>query len=149
MNKKTGRIATVLGAGLVMGLGLLIDAAPASADPPRHAPAWGYRRRAVDRYEPRYRYYQDYDRDGIPNWRDRDIDGDGRRNRYDDHDFRYRPRGEGRRWRVRRDWDGDGVRNRWDRDRDGDGIRNRRDHDRDGDGIRNRRDRHDRNPRRR
>lgn len=136
MSKKTGRIVTALGAGLVLSAGLFMAAAPAEAQ----------------RYRSRYSVSQDFDRDGIPNHRDRDIDGDGRLNRYDSNDYsrsyssRYR---SGSSYRVRRDWDRDGVRNRRDRDIDNDGVRNRRDRDKDGDGVRNRRDDHDKNPRRR
>jgi hypothetical protein len=95
-------------------LGLLaVEAAPAVAKPPSHAPAHGYRRkqqsksryyrtsyrdrdsyRRTSRYTGRTRYSRanDFDRDGIPNWRDQDIDGDGVPNRRDDHDYNPRRR---------------------------------------------------------
>lgn len=92
-----------------------------------YRPGWGY-----DRYDRGWSYGRgrwDLDRDGFPNWRDRDRDGDGIRNRRDR--YPYNP--------LRR--------RSWDIDRDG--IRNRRDRDRDGDGRRNGRDRRPRNPLRR
>jgi hypothetical protein len=94
----------------------------------------------------RYRYGSsyDFDRDGVPNYRDRDDDNDGIRDSRDRNDrtrilrryptYRYRVGGWRQGWR--KDRDRDGIRNRWDRDKDGDGRRNRRDD-------------HPRNPRRR
>lgn len=64
---------------------------------------------AVPAYpEERRHHYRDQDRDGVPDRYDRDIDGDGIRNKKDarPNDPRSRP-GE-------RDWDGDGVRNKYD-----------------------------------
>lgn len=83
-----------------MGLGLLATGIrPAEAAPPSHAPAWGYRRKfeksnnggywqsyRTSRYS-RYSRSQDFDRDGVPNWKDRDIDGDGVRNARDRNDY--------------------------------------------------------------
>lgn len=74
-----------------------------------------------------YRYREpDRDRDGVPDSRDRDLDGDGIRNKYDANpeSARNRP--------STRDIDGDGVRNKYDRDRDGDGVRNKDDRTPDG-----------------
>jgi hypothetical protein len=109
----------------------------------------------------------DRDRDSRPNWRDRDANGDGRRDwRWRDRDRDGVPNGRDRDWNNdgRRDWgrgdrdrdgrpnwrdrdaNGDGRRDwRW-RDRDRDGVPNGRDWDRDGDGRPNWRDgkhRHD------
>jgi thrombospondin type 3 repeat protein len=91
--------------------------------------------------------FRDLDRDGRPNCRDRDKDGDGIRNRFDRHPKRFK--------QALRDTDRDGLRNRWDWDRDGDGVPNWRDkyprsahrgvRDRDKDGVRNSLDRRPRN----
>lgn len=136
-----------MGVSALLGLGLLFaDAAPASADPPSHARAWGNRRNQSgwnnrynhnnNRYGSSYNRYgysgrygssgYDLDRDGIPNRRDRDIDGDNVPNRYDRNDYRY---------------------DRY--SRSGNSTRWPRSMDRDRDGVRDRYDRHDRNPRRR
>jgi hypothetical protein len=94
-----------LGVGLVLGTGLLATAGPAAAQTYRSS---------------RYRVSQDYDRDGIPNWRDSNP------RRYD----RYRVRGWRNSTRVytrAQDIDRDGIPNWSDRDRDGDGRLNVRD----------------------
>jgi hypothetical protein len=144
----------------VLGGGLLIAAAqPASAQ---------------SRYRSRYSYRQDYDRDGIPNWRDRHprrfdrVRVRGYRSSYRDYGYigdtgyirdygllgpgyrgydgyNYRDYGT-RGYRYRNYGNGGYTRGR---DEDRDGIPNRVDRDRDGDGIRNRRDRHPDNWRRR
>jgi hypothetical protein len=71
--------------------------------------------RPADAARTAYSRYGDYDRDGIPNYRDRDIDNDGIRNDRDRNDYspRYRVRGWRSTWSN--DWDRDGVRNSRDR----------------------------------
>jgi hypothetical protein len=68
----------------------------------------------------------DIDRDGIPNARDSDRDGDGLPNRSDPNPNKWNPT-----YVVNaaphQDIDGDGILNRNDRDRDGDGVPNARD----------------------
>lgn len=114
-----------------------------------------------NRSRTRYGSRSDYDRDGIPNWRDHDDDNDGIRDRYDRRDRTS--------WRSRNaDWDRDGIPNYRDRDDDNDGRPDWRDSndrsrvrsrsrsrvagyrrnssDLDGDGYSNRRDRYPRNP---
>jgi hypothetical protein len=76
--------------------------------------------------------YNDRDRDGIPDYRERHY---GRGDGY---------RGDGYRGRGQGDFDRDGIPNRYDHDQDNDGIRNR--NDRDGDGVRNDRDARPDNP---
>ena len=91
-------IAAVLGSAL-----MVFEAMPASAAPPPHAPAWGYRRKQQQAATYRNHNYRRHSPSG------NDIDGDGRWNRGDT------------------DMDGDGIRNDRDRDIDGDGILNGRD----------------------
>jgi len=142
---RQNKIRFGLGVSALLGLGLLFaDAAPASADPPSHARAHGYRRNQSNGYNG-YRYGQNYgsdrygssrygssrygssrygsssydlDRDGIPNRRDRDIDGDHVPNRYDRNDYRFdglgRP-GRSTRWPRGMDDDRDGIRDKYDR----------------------------------
>jgi hypothetical protein len=107
-NTNIKRRWTLLGMSAVLAAGLLAAAAaPASAQV---------------RFVSRYSRSQDWDRDGIPNWRD------SHPRRFD----RVVVRGwRSHNWRVN--------------DRDRDGIRDSRDRDRDGDGIRNTRDRHPNN----
>jgi hypothetical protein len=76
----------------------------------------------------------DFDRDGVPNYRDRDDDNDGVR------DSRDRRLGRGTSWGRHRSTIVEG-RERW-ADRDRDGIPNYRDRDLDGDGRRNGSDDH-------
>jgi len=93
----------------------------------------------------------DFDRDGIPNHRDRDDDNDGIRDSRDPNDRSTRGRGyyrNGRFYSSGRYYNSVPRRGAYG-DRDRDGIRNRWDRDRDGDGRRNRNDDHPRNPRRR
>ena len=80
------------------------------ADPPSHAPAYGYRNKGNK--NKKNRGDRDYDNDGIRNRHDRDDDNDGIRDRRD------------------RDDDNDGVRDYRDGDDDNDGIRDRRERDR-------------------
>ena len=81
--------------GLLAGAGLVLSAVPALADPPAHAPAWGYHNhqgvayhdRDDDRYEDRYD-------DRYGDYRDRDDDDHGRHADYHhdrdwDRDHRY------------------------------------------------------------
>ncbi len=96
------------GFAAVLGLALAaFEAVPAQADPPKHAPAWGYRKKQAA--SKNYRNQNTRTR----NWGRRstsgDIDGDGRNNWQDS------------------DMDGDGIPNWRDRDQDGDGIPNNRD----------------------
>lgn len=99
-----------------------------------------YRTSSADRYS----RYGDFDRDGIPNFRDRDIDNDGIPNNRDRDDFSRRGRLSGRDYDRR---GGDYGRGSGDFDRDGRG--NRYDYDDDNDGRGDRYDRDDRNPYRR
>jgi hypothetical protein len=159
---------TLLGVAAVMALGLLVGGVkPAAADPPAHAPAWGWRRKQSTynnnsnrryydngsyrygsgyRYNSRNRYYRptrsDIDGDGIPNSRDRDIDGDGIANYRDRTPYGSRYSSNTRR-RSAPVYARRYVPARYHRkgDADRDGIRNRRDRDIDGDGRRNWRDR--------
>ncbi|MGC4043154.1 MAG: hypothetical protein QM758_05075 [Armatimonas sp.] len=74
--------ALLLAIGLVSSGALLSAASPAQADPPRHAPAIGYRRKLDREHDRRERERErqrewarkhnsrDRDHDGIPNWRD-------------------------------------------------------------------------------
>jgi hypothetical protein len=114
------------------------------------AEAQSYYRNGVRVYSPGGAY-RDYDRDGIPNYRDRDIDNDGINNSRDRNDYsrsnRVRVRHRVQGWRG--DFDRDGIRNRRDRDIDGDGRKNWSDRDRDGDGVRNKYDQAPNKPRRR
>lgn len=68
----------------------------------------------------------DFDRDGIPDYRDRDDDNDGILDYRDSHDRSSRVRRRSAlTWRY--DLDRDGITDRRDRDVDGDGYRNSRD----------------------
>ena len=97
----------VAGLAAVLATALMgFEAMPASAAPPPHAPAWGYRRKqeaATNNYRNRTNRTRHHSPTG------NDIDGDGIWNRGD------------------RDMDGDGIPNDRDRDEDGDGINNNRD----------------------
>ncbi len=111
----TKRRLTLLGFAAAMGLGVLaMGAQPASADPPPHAKAWGWRNKqsGYDRERGSYRYRNSH-----------------RYDRYDRYDRR-----DDRRYDRRDDWrhsgndiDGDGIPNSRDRDIDGDGHPNWRD----------------------
>jgi hypothetical protein len=76
--------------GLLTGAALFVPVLPVLADPPAHAPAWGYRAHEAaayaDRYDDRYgrRYYDDDDR-----YYDRDDRYDHRHDGDCDHDRRY------------------------------------------------------------
>ena len=103
VNRWNKSVATVglLGAGL-----LIIGNVPALADPPDHAPAYGYRRvKDDDRYDHKRDRWNEHSR------RNR-RDYNARYNRYDNYswDSNYRNRS----WAYR-DSDGDGVRNGRDR----------------------------------
>src|SRR4051794_9174974 len=80
--------------GLLAGAALILPALPALADPPAHAPAWGYR----GHQDAPYAYHDD---DRLYGDRDGDRD-DHRRGDWDDAR-------DGTRWRYRhdRDWDHD------------------------------------------
>ena len=81
--------------GLLAGAGLVLPAVPALADPPAHAPAWGYRAHQDVAYHDRDDdRYEDRDDDRYGGDRDRDDDrygryGDYRHDRDWDHDHRY------------------------------------------------------------
>jgi len=121
MKTITSRMARVLAlSGALATTAGIAGISRAAADPPSHAPAWGWQ-------QVQHRHDRgDYDRDGIPNWRDRDDDNDRRPDWLDPND------------RSRIDWRHSGG--RWG-DLDRDGIRNDRDWDIDGDHVSNRRDR--------
>ena len=148
------RRAAAVGALAVLGLAVAGATPAASHNEPKSPDRDGYRRRTasaprVSRYSVRH----DRDRDGIPNWNDGDIDGDGIANARDRRPYTYsyhgkrHPRSYGKsHWK---DVDRDGIPNWRDRDIDGDGKRNARDRDKDGDGRRNGRDHQPRNSRHR
>ncbi len=99
---KTARKRIATGVAAVLGTALMaFEAMPAQAAPPKHAPAWGYRRKQQQNTNHRRITRADIDGDGIPNGRDRDMDGDGIPNTRD------------------RDRDGDGIPNTRDRDDSG------------------------------
>jgi hypothetical protein len=128
--------------GMVLAAGLL-SADPAQAEGRRNG-QW-QRRSSVQwgqRYNRRPTYAwsngsranrRDLDRDGIPNYRDWDDDGDRIADRRDRHPLQY----DRNRWSQ--------PRNSYRRDFDRDRIPNYRDRDIDGDRVRNSRDRYDRN----
>ena len=141
---KTAR-AIVLAVGIV-GIGwLTVQAAPASADPPAHAPAYGYRNKQDknkhDKRESNGTWRKERDK--------RETERAGKRRDRDERENRYgrvsrnearHPRTPSARYpRLARDRDND---------RDNDGIRDARDRDRDGDGILNTRDHYPSDPRR-
>lgn len=68
--------------GVVASTGLLMLAAPATADPPAHAKAWGYR--GHDAHSERTDYLEDYRDEDARYWID-----DRHRYRADDHYDRY------------------------------------------------------------
>lgn len=91
-------------------------------------------RRASDRNWNRNRsqrvpfgYSRDRDRDGRPDYRDNDRDGDGILNSRDRWPNRWNRPGTTTLYRSSSDMDRDGIPNSRDRDRDGDGRRNERD----------------------
>jgi hypothetical protein len=158
--KTTNRPRAALGLTLMVSATLLVvGMAPASADPPSHAPAWGYRRnQSSGQYGTRYD--NDYGT-SRSRYRSRDDSDYGTsRSRYRSHDDDY---GTSRsRYRSRYDDDfgsrsGQTTRRRGDLrddirpngDRDRDGIPNNRDRDMDNDGAPNSRDDHPLDRRRR
>ena len=146
---KTAR-AIVLAVGIV-GIGwLTVQAAPASADPPAHAPAYGYRNKHDKHKHDKNKHDK---RESNGTWRQerdkRETERAGKRRDRDERENRYgrvsrnearHPRTPSARYpRLARDRDND---------RDNDGIRDARDRDRDGDGILNTRDHYPSDPRR-
>lgn len=123
--------------GMTLAAGLL-SANPAQAEGRRNGQ---WQRRSSVRWEPRretrppygraygYRANRaDLDRDGIPNYRDWDDDGDRIADRRDRHPLQYdRSRWSQPRNSYRRDFDRDRIPNYRDRDIDGDRVRNSRD----------------------
>jgi hypothetical protein len=130
------RYATLGLGGMVLAAGLL-TASPARAEG-RHSGQWRGRsvqwQRRYDQRPPFGRAYgyragrADLDRDGIPNYRDWDDDGDRIADRRDRHPLQYdRNRRPGSRTGYRRDFDRDRIPNYRNRDIDGDRVRNSRD----------------------
>jgi hypothetical protein len=147
--------------GTAAGLGLLVGGiAPALAQPPSHAPAWGYRRNDDNRDRERIRRERERQRELAQRERER---AQRERERERERARRERERERDRRRDNRSDWndrnDYDWREGRWNYgsgyrwrnsglpDMDRDGIPDRHDNDIDGDGVANTRDRNRWDPR--
>jgi hypothetical protein len=152
-----------LAIGALAGLGLLVGGvAPALAQPPSHAPAWGYRRNDDHRDRERIRNERERDRERAQRERERERE-QARRERERERERRERERQRDRRWDDRYDrndrdnWDwregrwnydsGYRWRNSGLPDMDRDRIPDQYDNDIDGDGVVNTRDRNRWDPR--
>ena len=145
---RTIRRGKMLVVGSLLSMGVFaVDLAPAQADPPRHAPAYGYRNKQTakeHRKWEKHEWKQDHERDKYERKQEQarlkyERKREKERAKFDRKQERERERFERRRpedrfpprpplpERLRRDTDGDGIPDSRDRDRDGDGMRNHRD----------------------